>query len=76
MFHILALRTALYLYDKPVNVHLLVCHVSTETFLFLSAQYLDVLLVKLKKIMGHLSIRSRLKPSALFQRKPHLLPPE
>jgi len=57
-------------------MNLLAYHVIIETFLFLQAQYLDVQLDNLKKIMGHLSIRPRLKPSALFQRKPHLLPPE
>jgi hypothetical protein len=76
MFHDLALRTALYLHNKPINVHLFVYYVSIEIFLFLSAQYLDVLLDKLKKIMGDLAIRPRLKPTALFQRNPHLLPPE
>jgi len=76
MFRILALRTALYLHDKPINVHMFVYHVSIEIFLYLSAQYLEVLLDKLKKIMGHLAIRPCLKPSALFQRKPHLLPPK
>jgi hypothetical protein len=61
---------------RTINVNFLAYHVIIETFLFLLAQYLDVLLGKLKKIKGHLSIRPRLKPSALFQRKPHLLPSE
>jgi hypothetical protein len=76
MFHILALRTDFYLHDKQINVHLFVYHISIEILLCLSAQYLEVLLDKLKKIMGHLAIRPCLKPSALFQTKPHLLRPE
>jgi hypothetical protein len=76
MFHFLSLRNALYLYGKPINVHLLVYHVSTESFQGLSAQYLDVLRDKMNKTTGHLAIRPRLKPSPLFQTNPHLLPPE